>query len=114
MGTCPGSSSLRTNDAGRIVAQCLSICTSSYNYYQHHNHYLYDELDDFRWSRTVGSAGDEDIETYCSCPSCRCPEDDCSLLNSEDMDDYETCGSRLSLPQRLALLRHRTSVDLDA
>ncbi|VDL96045.1 unnamed protein product [Schistocephalus solidus] len=35
MGACPGSSSFRTNDAGRIIAQCLAICqeNASDDYY---------------------------------------------------------------------------------
>ncbi|VDN30936.1 unnamed protein product [Dibothriocephalus latus] len=35
MGACPGSSGFRTNDAGRIIAQCLAICqeNASDDYY---------------------------------------------------------------------------------
>ncbi|VDK39035.1 unnamed protein product [Taenia asiatica] len=113
MGTCPGASSLRTNDAGRIVAQCLSICTS------HNLHELDDLHSHYRYNYShrrllMGTAGDEDIDDS---PYC-CFVDDDYFYNYEDDDYcggyYDSTGGRLSLLHRLALLRQRSSVDLDA
>lgn len=109
MGTCPGASSLRTNDAGRIVAQCLSIC-NSHNLHELddlHSHYSHHRL-------LMGTTGDEDIDDS---PYC-CFVDDDYFYNYEDDDYcggyYESTSGRLSLLHRLALLRQRSSVDLDA
>ncbi|VDM35020.1 unnamed protein product [Hydatigera taeniaeformis] len=112
MGTCPGASSLRTNDAGRIVAQCLSICTS------HNLHDLDDLHSHYRYNYShrrllMGAAGDEDIDDS---PYC-CYVDDDYFCNYEEDDYpgyYESTGGRLSLLHRLTLLRQRSSVDLDA
>ncbi|CDS36846.1 AT rich interaction region [Echinococcus multilocularis] len=111
MGTCPGPSSLRTNDAGRIIAQCLSICTSHnlHDLDDFHSHYCHH----YSHRRLVlGAAGDEDTD---DCPYCCFVDDD--YYNDEDDDYcgyYESSGGRLPLLHRLALLRQRSSVDLDA
>uniref|UniRef100_A0A5K3FAU4 C2H2-type domain-containing protein n=2 Tax=Mesocestoides corti TaxID=53468 RepID=A0A5K3FAU4_MESCO len=56
MGTCPGASSLRTNDAGRIIASCLAICTSGNSY--PFSPSLSSDFHDFYDLHTSGDDGD--------------------------------------------------------
>ncbi|KAM7534781.1 hypothetical protein Aperf_G00000109388 [Anoplocephala perfoliata] len=105
MGTCPGVSSLRSNDAGHIIAQCLFLCSSLSS--------SSDSSFPIIPRRIIGGSGDdlEAIDTYCSFGLSETDEEIYEYFYDDDLDGTD---SRLAVLQRLALLRQRSAVDLDA
>lgn len=105
MGTCPGASSLRSNDAGHIIAQCLFLCSSSTPSSDPSFHLVP--------RRIIGGSGDhlDEIDTYCSFGL---SDTDDEIYEHFYDDDLDATDSRLAVLQRLAFLRQRSTVDLDA
>ncbi|VDO02472.1 unnamed protein product [Rodentolepis nana] len=110
MGTCPGAANFRTNDAGRIIVQCLSLCSS-----------VTSSSFPLIPRRIIGGSELDEIDVYCSfglqeAAEVRSIEDENAELFIQQSltDDFDETDGRLPVLQRLALMRQRVSVDLDA